>query len=166
LGDAIYNPNSRIESMGITGIALTGNNINPVNPAANNNLTNTVFSVGMKLEFLKSTDGTIMRNQQMPNFYGINLGIPVYQDKGTSLNFGFNPLSQINYKISGIDSAYGQTLYKTYTGIGGLSKLNAGFSFSPIPAISIGAEYDYVFGSLKKLSLLDFGNQKLLSEFL
>lgn len=165
LGDNVYYNNNRIESMGIYGVALNGGSINSLNPAANSRLTNTLASIGFKYKFFKSSDDINTLETKTGNANGFNLGIPIDKGLGWSLNIGFNPLYEVNYKVTNNVMQGEVPATVTYAGMGGLTRINGGMSFAGIKPVSIGFEYNYAFGNLKKLSTLDFNNENFVNGY-
>lgn len=165
LGDQQYFISNRTDGMGITGISLTGNFVNSMNPAANFRMNYTVFSLGFKYSFLRSSDGFKNAETSDGNITGFNIGIPMEKDLGWVLNLGFNPMNQINYKIVNNTVSNGLPVKQTYAGGGGLSRLNAGMSFAGLKNVSLGFEFNYTFGNVKKLAALDFNNPEYSNSY-
>ncbi len=156
IGDIQYSNGLRTETMNILGISLYGDNVNNMNPAANTRLSYTTIVVGLRYGFLKSSDNTKSVTSSNGNVNGFNVGIPFSQRYGWVLNLGFNPLSQINYKVKINGSLNGKNYIETYAGDGGLSRINMGMSVKAFENLSLGFEYNYTFGNLKRVSYLDF----------
>ncbi|MBN1633830.1 MAG: hypothetical protein JW917_06670 [Ignavibacteria bacterium] len=165
LGDPQYYISNRTDGMSITGISFTGDFINSMNPAANYKLSYTLFSLGFKYSFLKSSDGNKNAETSDGNITGFNFGFPIQKNLGWVLNAGFNPVYQINYKIINNGITNGIPVKQTYAGSGGLSRLNAGMSFEGLKNFSIGVEYNYEFGNVKKLATLDFNNSQYSNSY-
>jgi len=156
IGDLNYSTAIRTTGMGIQGISLTGNYINNLNPAALSKISNTSFSVLFNYNFLKSSDGVKSVSSSNGNAFGINIGIPISQDNGWSLALGFNPYSLINYKIINNSVSIGENVRQTYAGRGGISRINIGMSYTLAKSISFGADYNYAFGDIKDLKIIEF----------
>lgn len=156
IGDLNYSTSIRTTSMGIQGISLTGNYINNLNPAALSKIPYTSFSVLFNYNFLKSSNGVTSVSSSNGNAFGINIGIPISQEQGWSLALGFNPYSLINYKIINNSSSLGETVKQTYAGRGGVSRINIGMSYTLLKSISLGADFNYAFGDIKDLKLVEF----------
>jgi hypothetical protein len=165
LGDPQYFISNRTDGMGITGISLTGDYINSMNPAANYRLSYTLFSLGFKYSFFKASDGNKTTQTSDGNITGFNFGFPIQRNLGWVFNAGFNPMNQITYKIVNFSTSNGLPVEQTYAGNGGLSRINAGMSFAGLKNVSIGFEYNYSFGNVKKLSILDFNNQQYSNSY-
>ncbi|MBN8568119.1 MAG: hypothetical protein J0M18_00695 [Ignavibacteria bacterium] len=156
IGDLNYSTAIRTTSMGIQGISLTGNYINNLNPAALSKIPYTSFSVLFNYNFLKSSNGVTSVSSSNGNAFGINIGIPISQEQGWSLALGFNPYSLINYKIINNSSSLGETVKQTYAGRGGVSRINIGMSYTLLKSINLGADFNYAFGDIKDLKLVEF----------
>ncbi|MBS1493566.1 MAG: autotransporter outer membrane beta-barrel domain-containing protein [Bacteroidetes bacterium] len=156
IGDLNYSTAIRTTGMGIQGISLTGNYINNMNSAALSKLPYTSFSMLFNYNFLKSSDGTRTVSSSNGNAFGLNIGVPLSQEQGWSLALGFNPYSNINYKIINNSVSLGETVKQTYAGRGGISRINIGMSYTLAKSISLGADYNYAFGDIKDLKLIEF----------
>ena len=165
IGNTEYYNNERINAMGIYGIALNGGSVNSVNPAANSSLTNTLFSMGFKYNYFKASDGINTMKTKDGNATGFNLGIPIDRGLGWSINIGFNPMYEVDYKVIQNVSVDGTPATATYAGTGGITRINGGVSFAGLKSISLGFEYDFAFGNLKKLSQLDFNDENIINSY-
>jgi len=158
IGDLSYYSSTRTYAMGILGTSLTGNYINSFNPAAITKLRSTLISTNFNYGFLKSSNDISENKVSNGNVLGINIGIPFDQGRGWVLGLGFNPASLINYKIRIQNSIGGANYNQTYSGSGGLSRINFGMSYNLLRKINIGLEYNYSFGEIKNLNYIDFNN--------
>jgi len=156
IGDINYSTAIRTTGMGIQGVSLTGNYINSLNTAALSKLPYTSFSMLFNYNFLKSSDGTRTVSSSNGNAFGLNIGIPISQEQGWSLALGFNPYSLINYKIINNSTSIGENVKQTYAGRGGISRINLGMSYTLLKSISLGADFNYAFGDIKDLKLVEF----------
>jgi len=158
IGDLSYYTSTRTYSLGITGVSLFGNYVNNLNPATITKLNATTISTSFNYGFLKSTNGTLENKVSNGNVLGVNIGIPLDQGKGWVMSLGFNPASLVDYKIRFDGSVGGQNYVQTYSGKGGLSRINAGMSYNILKMISIGLEYNYAFGEIKNRNFINFNN--------
>ena len=158
IGDIQYTSSLKTDAMNIQGISLYGDYVNNLNPAANSKLSYTMISASFKYSFLKSSDNIKSSTSSYGNVYGMNVGIPFNHDNGWVLNLGFNPLSQINYNIQNDVTLNGVNVSQIYAGNGGISRVNMGMTYKLFHNISIGGEYDYAFGNIKRLSYLQFND--------
>ncbi|MCX7833707.1 MAG: outer membrane protein transport protein [Ignavibacteria bacterium] len=165
LGEQQYYVSNRTEGMGVLGIALTGNYVNSINPAINYRLPYTIISFGFEYDFLHSSNGNKSFHLSNADVSGFNVGIPIDKDLGWVLNLGFNQMNQINYKIVNNTFTNGLPVKATYAGNGGLARINIGMCFAGLKNVSAGFEYNYSFGNVKKLALLDFNNSQYVNSY-
>jgi hypothetical protein len=154
LGDIQYLSSTRTDAMGIQGVSLMGDYVNNLNPASNAELKYTDISLSFKYGFLQLSKSKISDG----NVNGINLGIPLSNQRGFVLVVGFNSLLRSNYKIYNKITNNDVTYGATYAGNGGVSRVNLGLTYKVLGGVYLGFEYNYAFGSLTKLSYLDFGS--------
>ncbi|MGB9696197.1 MAG: hypothetical protein ACP5P3_00060 [Ignavibacteria bacterium] len=166
VGDLELSTGVRTESMGILGLSLPGAFINSLNATSNSDLPMTKISIGLKYGFLRSSTSTSDFSKSDGDVTGINIGIPLWKEKGLTLTAGFNPYSQINYKITNLISLADLTYKQSYSGSGHISKINFGFSVAPINFITIGASFNYNFGSITSLKYLDFSSQYINNTYI
>jgi hypothetical protein len=162
LGDIQYLSSTRTDAMGIQGISLMGDYINNLNPASNAEIKYTKLSLSfnysfMKLEKSKISDG---------NVNGINIGIPLSNERGMTLLLGFNSLIRANYKILNKFSDENVTYSQTYAGNGGISRINFGLTYKVLGGIYLGFEYNYAFGNQTKLAYLDFNSSYYINTYI
>ena len=165
IGDLRYNTSSRTYGMGVLGIGLTGDYINNLNPAANSKLEFTKFSLSADYGYLKSTDGVLTTKVNEGNINGLNIGIPISKDQGWVVNLGINPMSSIGYQIIGTGVSEGENYTNTFSGEGGLTRINIGMTYTLFKSLSIGAEYNYAFGNIISQRTIDFENTALFDYF-
>lgn len=165
IGDLKYNTSSRTYGMGVLGIGLNGNYVNNLNPAANSSLQFTNFSLSADYGYLKSTDGTLTTKINEGNINGLNIGIPFDKDNGWVMNLGINPVSAIGYKIIGTGESEGEPYTNTFSGEGGLTRINIGMTYRLFKSLSIGAEYNYAFGNIIAQRTTDFQSSALFDNF-
>ncbi len=158
LGELNYSTGSRTEAMGIMGISLYGNYANNMNPAAWTKIPNTIIHTKFDLENIRSTDGTNTAKRTFANFEGFNLLIPFNTGNGWIFNAGLNTYSQMNYDVTLRRSSDGEYYNQSYSGNGGLSRLNLGFSYIIFKYLSFGFQFNYLFGNLNKSDIIDFDN--------
>lgn len=158
IGDISYYSSTRTYTMGIVGTSLFGNYVNNFNPAAVTKINSTIISTNFNYGFLKSSNGTEQNKISNGNVLGINIGIPFDQARGWVLALGFSPMSLMNYKIKINGSSGGQSYTQTYSGEGGLSRINAAMTYNLLRKISIGLEYNYAFGEIKAQNYVNFNN--------
>ena len=145
-------------AMGGVGYAFKRNNsVNYMNPAsyAGVDTTSLVFDIGFYTEWLTLSTNEYKSKGNNTNLSHILLAFPVGNKFKVAL--GLLPMSTVNFTTSEtiIDTSVG-THEKTYTGDGGLNKAIIGLAYSPIKNLSIGANFEYIFGNYYKSSSVSF----------
>jgi len=166
IGDIRYSASIRTDMMGIQGIGLFGNYVNTLNPASNTYLRNTYVTLGLKGILLNTSNDIESAKYSDFNVTGFNLGVPVWNDHGMVLLFGFNPYSTMQYKITGVVNQNGTTFTETFAGLGGLTRLNFGLAGRPLKFLSLGAEYNYAFGNIKNITFFNFNSQYITNTYI
>ncbi|MBS1517204.1 MAG: hypothetical protein JSS91_03875 [Bacteroidetes bacterium] len=158
IGDINYFTSQRTYGMGITGVSLLGNYINNLNPAAVTKLNATTINMNFNYGFLKSSSASDVNKVSNGNLLGINIGIPFDQGRGWVMTLGFNPYSKVDYNVKLNGTVGGQNYAQSYSGVGGLSRINIGMAYSIMREINVGLEYNYSFGEIKNDNFIDFTN--------
>lgn len=161
LGELSYSSSNRTDAMGIMGIALYGDYTNHFNPATWTRIQSTSFTSKFSLENIKSTDGINTSKRTYGNFEGFDLSVPFNKGNGWIVNLGINNYSSVNYDTFFKGSVDGEKYTQTYSGNGGLSKFNIGFSYILFRYLSFGAQFNYAFGTINKSVNIDFENINL-----
>lgn len=159
VGELNYNNSLRTLSMGINGIALPGDYINSLNPAANYDLTYTKFSLAGRYSFHKYSDDIQSGQNSDGHVDGLNIGIPISNKDGIALILGFNRLSSVAYEITQFENSFIGNEKRVYSGKGGLSRINIGLTYKLANAFVLGAEYNYGFGNIVDEKRIDFQTQ-------
>ncbi|MBV6479154.1 MAG: hypothetical protein HGGPFJEG_01915 [Ignavibacteria bacterium] len=163
IGDLNYSTSTRTYSMGIAGTALFGNYVNNLNPATVTKLNSTLIATNFYYGFLKSSNGIVENKISNGNILGVNIGIPFDQIRGWVMTIGFNPVSLVNYKVNLSGKVDEQSYTQTYSGEGGLSRINLGMTYNIFRKISIGLEYNYAFGEIKNQNFVNFNNSNYIN---
>ena len=163
IGDLNYNTSTRTYSMGIGGTALFGNYVNSLNPATVTKLNSTLIATNFYYGFLKSSNGIVENKISNGNILGVNIGIPFDQIRGWVMTIGFNPVSMVNYKVNLNGTVDEEDYTQTYSGEGGLSRINLGMTYNLFRKISIGLEYNYAFGEIKNQNFVNFNNSNYIN---
>lgn len=152
LTDAII---GRQKAMG--GISLgmrDGAQVNVGNPAsysACDSLT-FLFDAGVSLQNGNFDNGSTKQNAKNANFDYLAMQFRAFKHIGVS--FGFMPYSKVNYQFgtnhASITDKYGDTTpYSTFSGYGGLSQGYLGIGAKLIAGLSVGANFNYLFGDIE-----------------
>lgn len=157
VGDILFQGNGRQIAMGNTGIAdFSSHHISKVNPATYSALkpNNVIFETNFFHRFSEYSNGTDKQINNTSNFKQLVGGFRVTRWWHTA--FGLTPYSGIGYQVVAEDSVVSgefSTAYTTrYYGLGGITQLFWGNSFTILKNFSIGANINYNFGSMNKYS--------------
>lgn len=159
IGDINYYTSTRTYTMGILGTSLFGNYVNNLNPATMTKLNSTLITINGNYGFLKTANDISENNVSNGNVLGVNIGIPFDQIRGWVFSLGFNPMTLVNYKVKVKGTIGGQNYTQSYSGKGGLSRINAGMSYNLAQKISVGLEYNFGFGEINNQNFVNFNNQ-------
>lgn len=154
LGDIRYSPGARAAGMGYAGLGLAAPQyINGASPATWFKIDRTRLEGSALYEGFNSSDGVGARYLARLDFNGALLAIPISPADGIVFVGGFVPYSNVNYDTYTKGSfAATDTVRLDYrlhhVGTGGLTKALVGFSWQPLPVLSVGASFNYMFGTL------------------
>jgi hypothetical protein len=158
IGDLTDNNNAWNMSMGQLGIGTRSpyhvNYANPASFTAFDSLS-FVFEGGFNGEFvtLNSNYQTATRNYASLGY--LLFGMPVNKWWKTSL--GLVPYSDVGYNVVNIeDYPNVGTVYRVYSGAGGINRLFWGNAFQPFRNFSIGLNISYLFGSMERVATVYF----------
>lgn len=159
VGDIRYFPNARSAGMGNTGIGLySTSSVNIMAPGTWTRVERVRMEANALLEGFNTTNGTTSRYLSSMGFEGAVLALPLMPQQGVTLVLGMTPYSNMNFDVyvpqsfAGLDTVD----YRLhYVGTGGLGRAQLGLSFAPIPDLSFGASFDFLFGSLEKTLTLE-----------
>jgi long-subunit fatty acid transport protein len=132
------------------------NELSIINPAAASKIQNTIFSSGLILETSSSKDNNASKSFNNINFNNSLLGIPIYKEREMVLSFGFLAKSKIGYNIEKEIISNSVLAKETFFGTGGLSEFLLGLSYSPIPKLNLGLNFEYNFGEIQHSGGLKF----------
>ncbi len=155
VGDIITYGGNRSAAMGGTGLAsLSGGSINELNPAGLGQLTRTQYSGDFQYQGYSLNDGTGSTLLSSGNFQSAGIAFPVYSDYGIAFAFSITPFSRRAYSIK--DNEPAEAIVQTFTGSGGLSSAQFGFSFSPAEDLYFGVTTHYLFGNFDDVQQLEY----------
>lgn len=152
LGD--LQPYSFGRTYAMAGASIAGRNnrhINFVNPASYTAIDSLgfMFEFGLAGKFARySTDITNMNSNDV-NFKYFAMNFRINDRIATGL--GLTPFSDVGYdvKVNESDENMGNVLH-SYFGVGSLSKVFFGLAIEPVKNVSIGANLNYLFGTLNR----------------
>lgn len=146
-------------AMGNTGIAFQSSyGINNLNPAANASMDSLsfYFDAGMSYFWQGINDGTNKTNYSNSVFDYVALGFSITPK--ASATAGFKPYSSSGYKYSTTQEYPNTTGISVLSGDGNLTQLYLGLSYKIGNNLSIGANANYIFGTLENMSQATFSD--------
>ncbi len=141
-----------IASAGMGGISVALNRtheLNFANPALLSNVQYTLFDIGVKTQFLTLKDASQTQNSSFTSLSYLTAGFPITKKMGFMV--GLQPNSNVGYNIA-------QEIYDTddeileanlFNGNGGTNRFFMGVGFQAWKGLSIGAETEFIFGSIE-----------------
>lgn len=130
-------------------------NYSILNPASYASLKNTVYNAGLDLRYGRIKADTISGNVSNSNFgyFSMAFASPYKPDIPWGISFGFYQMTDVGYdlKASNADTFNSYSIFK---GQGGLSSAYLGGAISPFKGLSVGANVNYNFGSIRSIKAL------------
>lgn len=150
LGELRHNQYVQNLGMGSLSQGYRSNlSINDVNPASYAALDSTsfVFETTLFTHFYEQKAGDVRQQADYITLGNISLGFPV--TRWWSFAAGLKPYSQVGYRIRDVEEhpQAGMVNY-IYEGSGGINQLFVGSSVEPLRGLSVGANLNYLFGTL------------------
>lgn len=145
------------QAMGGIGIAIRSNsNLSPLNPASYSEIDSLsqIFEFGLAGKGVKYTDARNSEYNADMNFSYLGMGFPVSDWWG--IGIGMLPVSFVGYDFGLNDTEPVETTSYGYYGTGGLSKVFWGNSFEIRDRVSLGVNFNYIFGSLNHYRNVSF----------
>ena len=154
--------NARYLGMGGASLALPdGLNINFSNPASYHSLELTTFNVGFEGSFIRQEQEnpaiSIINNRS--GMRNLSVGVPLYDWWGSAI--ALKPYSFKGYEISStrtVSNDPNESITDVFTGEGGLNSVVWGNSFRVAEGLSLGVNFNYLFGSLRESTVVDFSD--------
>lgn len=164
IGEMVYTGNANFLSMGQIGQGIRMNSlINVSNSASFGALKQTNIEAGAALSNAEISTANQKTTNSNAWLSYINFGMPLSIKREIGLSFGLAPFSSIGYQINTMDSVKNDTFMvpvsKIFSGKGGLSKVHLGMGMRLYKQLSIGIDYQYVFGQLKHTNQLIIPSQ-------
>lgn len=157
IGDLKYFGSNRAFAIGVLGASLGGDEfINRFNPAGLSRISLTRISGGFEFSRLTIKDQSGSTTFARGDFQTFALAVPVSTDHGVTLFAETSPYSDVHYKVQVREMTTGSPSLQTFTGIGGLSSLSLGTSYSPRGDLSLGFKYSYIYGTIEQVTNVDF----------
>jgi len=157
IGDLAYFGSNRAFAIGVLGIGLGGDGfINRFNPAGLSRISLTRLSAGFEFSTMSLKDQTGATKFARGDFQSFALAVPISKEHGITLSAQTNPYSNVDYKVQVRELTAGSPSTQTFSGIGGLSSLSLGLSYSPREDLSLGLKYSYVYGTIDQITKVEF----------
>ena len=145
IGSAKFKGTNDIVNMGGISVYADSTHINVLNPATYSNQLLTSFQVGVTSSFYKLNAGLNMEKAQKTSFDYLVMGFPVSKKVGVSV--GLLPQSAVGYRFINDNVSVNNTISR-YLGEGGVNKVYFGAGYKLTSKFSIGADFQYLFGSI------------------
>lgn len=157
IGDLRMASSVRSAGMGYTGYATPASYvINTTSSATWAKIDRTRIEASLLYEGFNSTDGTTSRFLARSDVGSAMLALPVAPSQGVVVVAGFTPYSKVDYDTytSGTYIASVDTMAYAlhHQGRGGVSKGILGTSWAPTRNIALGANLNYLFGTVERTS--------------
>lgn len=157
LGSTRFKGTNDFVNMGGISVYSDSTHINVLNPASYSNQLLTTFQVGMTSSFYNLNTVSASEKAKKTTFDYVVMGFPISKKVGVSL--GLLPQSSIGYRLTS-DTRSVNGLFKQYKGKGGVNKVFFGAGYQISPKLSIGMDFQYLFGILNTQS--DVLNQNVI----
>lgn len=160
IGDIFYGYSARTMALSFSGSAMLNTDyVEILNPASWTNLSRTRIEFSFSYDDLKVSNSTGSQYYGDGIFRGFTFAFPVSEANGIAVAMGIVPYSRINYEVTEniIDESTGNYI-ATYKGLGGLSRIFIGGTYSLPLNFIFGATLDYYFGNITYNSSVEFFN--------
>ncbi|MBX2874055.1 MAG: hypothetical protein KTR30_18200 [Saprospiraceae bacterium] len=167
LGDLNPRANGQVQGLGGAGIGLSSPYfLNLTNPASYSSLSsqlNMFFDFGLQANYLSMTSEEAVNSHRSGGLSHINLWLRFTKDWSNTI--GLQPYSSIGYSIQSgrYSDILGEPYQLIYQGEGGVTRLFWGHSYALSPFLSIGANANFLFGSIDKSQT--FSSNSVISNF-
>jgi len=157
IGSARFKGTNDIVNMGGISVYSDSTHINVLNPASFSNQLVTTFQIGLTSSFYKLNVATDTEQAKKTTFDYLVMGFPVSKKVGVSV--GLLPQSAVGYRLKS-DTRSVNDLTKQYQGKGGVNKVFLGAGYKISPKLSVGMDFQYLFGIIDTQS--DVLNQNII----
>lgn len=132
------------------------NNINMQNPASYAGINTATLDMGMSGSFTTLKNS----NQKENSFNGTlsHVALAFNVTTKSALSFGILPYSELGYNFKNTTTLGSKTVDYKYNGEGGLSKAYLGYGFQIGDHLRLGANAEYLFGSLSEAKSTELVN--------
>lgn len=132
-------------------------NINTDNPASYSALQFTVIDAGVLGNIAQLSNRNLSENSYNFALSHINLAFPLGRAGGLSV--GLRPYSDVGYNYAVPAMVDTTAINKVYAGEGGTNAAYLGYGVRLSPNVSVGVNFNYIFGNLTAVRSLEFPDQ-------
>lgn len=144
LGETKFANSVENRSMGGIGVVMDSIHINFQNPASLSNMKLTTLSMGGAFSKVNFRNTSIEEKAQRVTFDYLTAAFPLTNKLGVGIGLYAN--SYVGYKINAKEGFNTRNL----EGLGGMNRAYISLGYKISPKFSLGAEFDYDFGIIKK----------------
>lgn len=155
IGDAKFKGTNDIIAIGGLSVYSDSTHLNVLNPASYANQMLTSIQVGGTSNFYKLSSSTDTQKAQKTTFDYLVIGLPYSKKLGFSL--GLLPQSTVGYRLVNDQLSTNNYAYR-YNGSGGLNKVYFGAGYQLTSKLSVGMDFQYLFGSIDAKTTLLISN--------
>jgi len=163
LGDTYHQLNAKQVGLGGASIAAyDALNINFLNPASFTDLELTTFNVGFEGSFITQSQSNPSYSVENNRSGMRNLSVAVPLTEWWGAGVSLRPYSFKGYDISSNRTSLNDTtisITDRFSGDGGLNSIIWGNAFKVAEGLSLGINAQYVFGSIRENTIVDYNNE-------
>ncbi len=159
LGEMVFAGNASNLAMGqITQGVRRTHEINWMNPASYSALMQTNIDAGGTFSYGKFKGSSQVGEVNTAWLAYLNFAMPISAKKGMGVAFGLSPFTGVGYNIASTfvipNDTFNINANYLYNGRGGLSRFYVGYGMKVVKDLSVGINYNYVFGQVKNTTQL------------
>ncbi len=154
-GESVYSLSARAQGMGGAGIGVTDGAPDPVNPASLTRSPLTCFGVIYRPQICWAEDGKTTQRLVSGRLSSAVFSLPL--GKGIYMGAGVEQIHSVLYRSSQSDSTEeGYAYTRSFSRSGGIFGGGLSAAYSPLPQVSLGIGYHWLFGGISEVTKLDF----------
>jgi hypothetical protein len=150
IGTPKFTNTNDLVQMGSSTVYADSIHINPANPATYGKQLLTSFQVGGAVRYSKYIANSTTDKSQVTSFDYLVIGLPYSNKLGFTL--GVTPQTAVGYSLSNVQTNSGVTESRVYQGEGGINKGFVGAGYQLYKGLSVGFEFQYLFGKINSNS--------------
>lgn len=157
-GEMNDNLSSELRAMGgVSAPMRSSHTINPAQPAsytAGDSLS-FMFDIAASVGWTNYHDSYGKKNVPLGSLDYVTLQFPLWR-RWLAFSCGIMPYTHVGYDFTLDGSESGYAYHVNYQGQGGLSEVYAGLGFNVLDWFAAGANFYYIFGTVKNFTILSF----------